>query len=599
MSYQVLARKWRPQAFDEIVGQEGVTRTLRNAIASGRIGQSFIFAGARGVGKTTTARILAKALNCINGPTADPCGQCHACVEIAEGRNLDVLEIDAATHTQVDKVRDIIIENLSIRPARDRFKIFIIDEVHMLSNSSFNALLKSIEEPPPHVVFMMATTELHKIPDTIRSRSQEFEFRAINTRAIYEQLRKIAQAEGLTVEPAALQLMARSGEGSLRDAESAFDQVIAFAGASITAADVASVLGLVGRDLLLDMVEVVADEQAPRVFDLVGRAVESGHDLRLLCRELSRVVRDMMVVAIDPSRAEDPEYAPDGDVERLTALTARFSREDLLRAFDILARAEFEIRNSSQPRYHFEMTLFRWMHLRKLVAIEDLIAAVEQGGSGPSSGLPPRSGRPSTAPAPSRPAAGSTGGATARRIGEELAARKAAASTPAAPPSRNATVATPPPVAFEPGRSSASVGATVSETAVPLAVPSTPAQYKEQFLEEVRRWNKLFHGTVVAQAYSIDIADGAVVFGFTAQHKVLRQQLEQKRAAVEEIASRLASRPMKVTVIEVEGAAKGAASSGPADSEADRLRQRAMATSAVQAMLDVFPAQITDVEEIP
>ncbi len=193
--YQVLARKWRPQRFDDVVGQIGVTQTLRNAIQRGRIAQSFIFSGARGVGKTTTARILARALNCESGPTADPCGTCDACVEIAEGRDIDVIELDAATHTGVDNVREVIIEGLGISPARDRYKIFIIDEVHMLSNSSFNALLKSIEEPPPHVVFMMATTELHKIPETIRSRSQEFELRTIGARSVADQLARIAEAE--------------------------------------------------------------------------------------------------------------------------------------------------------------------------------------------------------------------------------------------------------------------------------------------------------------------------------------------------------------------------------------------------------------------
>ena len=195
MSYQVLARKWRPQRFDEVVGQKGVTQTLRNAIATGRIAQAFVFAGARGVGKTTTARILARALNCEKGPTPDPCGVCDTCVEIAEGRDLDVLEIDAATHTGIDNVREVIIDGLQVRPARDRYKIFIIDEVHQLSNSSFNALLKSMEEPPPHVVFMMATTELHKIPETILSRAQVFELRTIGTRAIVDQLRRIADAE--------------------------------------------------------------------------------------------------------------------------------------------------------------------------------------------------------------------------------------------------------------------------------------------------------------------------------------------------------------------------------------------------------------------
>src|SRR3954468_3908392 len=214
MSYQVLARKWRPQRFDDVVGQQAVTRTLRNAIASGRIAQAFVFAGSRGCGKTTTARILARALNCIKGPTPDPCGECDACVEIAQGRDIDVLEIDAASHTGIDNIREVIIAGLAIAPVRDRYKVFIIDEVHQLSSPSFNALLKSIEEPPAHVVFMMATTELHKIPDTILSRSQVFEFRSISAKAIVEHLRRISVAEKIEVGDAALALIARAAEGS-------------------------------------------------------------------------------------------------------------------------------------------------------------------------------------------------------------------------------------------------------------------------------------------------------------------------------------------------------------------------------------------------
>src|SRR6266849_2464480 len=207
MSYQVLARKWRPQRFDDVVGQQVVTRTLRNALTSGRLAHAFVFAGQRGSGKTTTARILARALNCVTGPTADPCGQCDACIEIAEGRDIDVLEIDAATHTQVDNIREVIISGLAITPVRNRYKVFIIDEVHQLSSSSFNALLKSIEEPPAHVVFMMATTELEKIPETVRSRSQVYEFRTISTKAIAEHLHQIADAEHITVGEDSLQLI--------------------------------------------------------------------------------------------------------------------------------------------------------------------------------------------------------------------------------------------------------------------------------------------------------------------------------------------------------------------------------------------------------
>src|SRR5213076_3337484 len=224
MSYQVIARKWRPQKFDDVVGQLQVTRTLRNALKSGRLAQAFVFAGPRGVGKTTTARILARALNCVNGPTADPCGECDACREITEGRDMDVMEIDAATHTGIDNIREVIIANLGIMPVRNRFKVFIIDEVHQLSNASFNSLLKSIEEPPPHVVFMMATTELEKIPETVLSRSQVYEFRTINSKSIAAQLRTIVDAEKIEAPDAALQLIARDADGSMRDAQSKLDQ---------------------------------------------------------------------------------------------------------------------------------------------------------------------------------------------------------------------------------------------------------------------------------------------------------------------------------------------------------------------------------------
>src|SRR3954462_13208869 len=207
MSYQVIARKWRPKTFDEVVGQPGVTRTLANALKSGRLAQSFVFAGPRGVGKTTTARVLARALSCVNGPTADPCGTCEACVEIAEGRDIDVMEIDAATHTGIDNVREVIIAGLGIMPVRNRYKVFIIDEVHQLSTPSFNALLKSIEEPPAHVIFMMATTELDKIPETVLSRSQVYEFRAIGAAVILQQLRRIVTAEGIEVSDESLQLI--------------------------------------------------------------------------------------------------------------------------------------------------------------------------------------------------------------------------------------------------------------------------------------------------------------------------------------------------------------------------------------------------------
>ena len=374
MSHLALARKWRPQQFEEVIGQRGVVETLKNAITTGRLAQSFIFAGPRGVGKTTTARILARALNCVKGPTGEPCGTCDACVEIADGRDMDVLEIDGATYTGIDAVREVIVEPLSIAPMRDRYKIFIIDEVHRLSKQAFDALLKSIEEPPPYVKFMMATTDLHSVPATIQSRSQVFELKTLPFNSIRDQLKKVTTREKVKIDDAALALVARSAEGSMRDALSALDQILAFTSDAVTAADVSAVLGLIGRDAQFDIAEIVAREDAAAVFQVAGSIVEAGFDLRIVCRELARLMRDLMVVKIDPTRLSDPEIASESERDRLKALADQYSREDLMRSFDLLSRAEYEIRRSTQPRHQFEMSLVQWIHLRKLTPLSELIS---------------------------------------------------------------------------------------------------------------------------------------------------------------------------------------------------------------------------------
>jgi DNA polymerase-3 subunit gamma/tau len=571
MSYQVLARKWRPQRFDEVVGQQAVTRTLRNAIASGRVAQAFVFAGSRGCGKTTTARILARALNCINGPTPDPCGECDACVEIAQGRDIDVLEIDAASHTGIDNIREVVIAGLAIAPVRDKYKVFIIDEVHQLSPASFNALLKSIEEPPSHVVFMMATTELHKIPDTILSRSQVFEFKNIATKAIVGQLRRIADAEGIEISDAALGLIARSAEGSMRDAQSALDQVMAFAGQTISVDDVSTVLGLVGRDLLFDLIEAVVSEDGPRAFALADRAVESGHDLKLVCRELAVVVRDMMITAVDPGRAADFDLA-EGERERLTELASRFSREDLMRAFDLLAKTEQDIRAASHPRYHLEMALLRWMHLRKLVPLEDLLDQLGSGSSTPS-----RTQSALTTPranAPTRPAS--------------IAPTSAASAATAGKPTAKESVAP----------ASATAAATAGK-------PTGESGLKDALLAEIRAGKSTLYSLAIAMAQRIDVDGDRVTFTFASNQNVPRMQLEQNRAWIEAAAQRIAGRRIAVVVAQSDAAAPGptqtpASADKPKPDEGGKrdLKSEAMASPAVQAVLDVFPAEIRDVEEM-
>ncbi|MGE0103473.1 MAG: DNA polymerase III subunit gamma/tau [Blastocatellales bacterium] len=432
MNHQVIARKYRPQTFADLTGQEHITRTLRSSLDSGRLHHAYLFSGVRGTGKTTTARILAKGLNCSRGMTGDPCLECPSCLEIAAGNSIDVIEIDAASNTGVENVRDVIINNIAVAPARDRFKVFIIDEVHMLSGHAFNALLKTLEEPPSHVVFIMATTELHKVPDTILSRCQQFEFKQIPADKIFQRLREIADQEKVTISDQALREIARAGAGSLRDAQSAFDQIISFSGSEISEEDVVTGLGLVSATTLGEIADAIAAEDSSRLLGLVGELSSRGHDLRNFSRELMSYFRHLLLVktGIDDS---DLIGVAESEMARLKSLASKFGEEDLVRCFHLMAATEKEIKDSPHPRFQLEIGLVRLAHLPRLRPLTELIRRIEElesriaggatsgtgrgtgsgsgggtgGGTAPASGMPrnvPTAGNGGSAASASRPA---------------------------------------------------------------------------------------------------------------------------------------------------------------------------------------------------
>src|SRR5437588_1229934 len=406
MSYQVIARKWRPQKFEDVTGQEVLTRTLQNSLEHDRLHHAYLFSGARGVGKTTTARLVARGLNChkADKPTSHPCAPidenaCASCREIAEGRAMDVLEIDAASNTQVENVREVIIAGINIAPARDRFKVFIIDEVHMLSGHSFNALLKTIEEPPPRVVFIMAATDAHKVPETISSRCQLFEFRTIATAKIAERLRFIADAEEISISDEAVREIARAGDGSMRDAQSAFDQVISFAGDKIKTEDVEKALGIAGADVLARVVNGIAENQPAEALAIVDDLVMRGHNLPNFCRDVLGHLRDLLVVKV----SGDPKLLDTSSMQTvaLQKQATLFSESDLVRFFHSLAETEASLKDAANPRYQVEVGLVKLMEMRRLAALSDLVARLAELESALRTGRPPaeRSSSEST-PAP-------------------------------------------------------------------------------------------------------------------------------------------------------------------------------------------------------
>lgn len=369
--YQVLARKWRPQIFDEVVGQDHVTTTLKNAIEKNRLAHAYLFVGPRGVGKTSTARIFAKALNCEKGPTVTPCGRCDNCVEIAESRSLDVLEIDGASNRGIDEVRELR-DIVRYAPSRGRFKIYIIDEVHMLTKEAFNALLKTLEEPPSHVKFLFATTEPHKVPPTILSRCQRFDLRRIPANLMVQHLRKIAQAEKVQIAEAALVAIARGAEGGLRDAESALDQLIAYCGNRIEETDVLGVFGLVAHDQLVALVDAMIDGQTQVALRLVKELDEAGKDLQRLLADLLDYHRHLLVLTIGESAAADLDVA-DSTLQTMRQQAQRLDTDAVLRMLEALSAAENRLRYAMSKRILLEIALIKAIKARQAIGLDAVI----------------------------------------------------------------------------------------------------------------------------------------------------------------------------------------------------------------------------------
>jgi DNA polymerase III subunit gamma/tau len=548
MSYQVIARKYRPQTFSDLTGQEHITRTLGHALDNRRMHHAYLFSGVRGTGKTTTARILAKGLNCHQGITSRPCLQCASCLEIAAGNSLDVLEIDAASNTGVDNVRDVIINNLAMAPARDRYKIFVIDEVHMLSTSAFNALLKTLEEPPSHVVFIMATTELHKVPDTILSRCQQFEFRHIATEKILNRLREIANAEGIKIDDAALREIARAGAGSLRDAQSYFDQVIASSGAEITAEDVSSSLGLLSTETLGRLAEAIARRDTPLTLNLVEEITSRGYDLRNVTRELMAYLRHLLVVKSGIVSGEILGVA-DIEIDRLKELSRHFSEEDLVRCFHLLAQTEREIKDSPHPRFQLEIGLVKLSHAARLRSLNELIERLD---------------------------------ALASRLNGETGEDRPS------PSSGGTSHKTP-----DPGISASAAPSSAPTIELRSASDQTELNEVEAILKEVQRLNRGLVLTALEDAQKVEYRDGVLNVTF-ASEDLFARRVRDSNTLFREIGERLFGRPMRVEVL-VSGQTEERVDQ--AELARRQLHERAMKNPAVKRILEQTRGEIVWVKE--
>ena len=564
MSYQVIARKYRPQTFDDVVGQHLVTDTLKNAIQTDRVAHGYIFSGARGVGKTTTARILAKALNCSAGPTVTPDGICPSCVEIAAGNSVDVQEIDAASNRGIDEIRELR-ESVRYLPARDRYKIFIIDEAHMLTTEAFNALLKTLEEPPPRSLFILATTEGHKLPPTIQSRCQHFAFRLLDYTEIYDRLRCVAEEEKIAAEEGALSALAQAAEGSLRDALSLLDQVIAACGERLDEKRVRQVLGAAPTELLAGIVRAIDAADARGVLERVGQLATEGYELAHFCGELTRFGRDLMIAR--SCGAESPLLqVPDDQRRQLGELAGLFSEEDLSRFFNILLRTESEMRYSLVPRFHLELALMKLVHARRLSSIESLLGGLS------GSGLPEKISNSPRAAAVT-PARSATATAPKLRTGS-FDRVPADASVQAPPPGAETTAA--------PAETSPALPATPASEDGRLAAIKTSVYSQSNFL-----------GSCLEHLSGFRIEDGQVDFIFAQKDSFFADLLKsrEQQETLRTVCTQVLGQPVRICVRLNEQA-------GVARTERPNARARAERDPGVDAFRKKFDGTVVDVKDL-
>jgi DNA polymerase-3 subunit gamma/tau len=637
MTYQVIARKWRPQTFADLVGQQHVTGTLANAIRNNRVAHAYIFSGARGVGKTTAARILAKALNCVNGPTPEPCGVCDSCKEIAAGSSLDVIEIDAASNRGIDQIRELR-EMVRYAPAAARTKVVILDEAHMLTDDASNALLKTLEEPPDRVIFVMATTEPEELADTIRSRSQHFHFRALTFSEIAGRIEQIARKENLQIDSGAITVIARMADGSLRDALSLLEQARAYCGDTITDRAVRELLGVVPEDALNELVSAIAAGSADRALALVHAFQKEGRNLQHFCREAIRHIRNLLMARV--CGADSELIAATADQRPALAEAARqFTEEDLTRFFQILLQTDDDLRRKPDPRVHLEMGLLRLVNAARLAPLEELLSEIKSGGGGgssassmgrtgasaapatrsagasfsspfsalgaavPGSAITPVAGSPASPFAALRPSAPAPPASASRSSEPPSSAAPApqssAAGSAQAAPARSVPAAADfdEPASPNPGAAHSAAGDSSASDEAAVAVETlglAPGQVAE--IKSAIQAEKKFLGELVEHAHRWELEGGELRLYFPADKRSFAE-LTEGRDALEKIraaSGKVLGRSVRVCA-KIDSVATAAASASRGGSGSQELRARFERDPMIRSMLQRFGGKITEV----